>query len=189
MRTWLPPLLLLCATLSAPARAAEPSAHLLPCAHCDRDAGRPSFRSQFAAGAAAAMVAVPLSLGFAIGFGAVPTDLLVALIPAALVLVIVPALAVTWAVRAMGNRDHPGTYRWAPAVWLTLGVQLLAVAGGMLFGLAVANFTSFFLVTLAEMVLLPAAATLPMRWQAARPVAVSGPAAAAAFSPAMSFSF
>ena len=77
-----------------------------------------------------------------------------------------------------------------------LGLPAAAVAGAVVGGvIGAASFRAglrgsyFALVTLAEMVLLPAAAILPMRFQASRPVALNGPAASAAFTPAMSFAF
>jgi hypothetical protein len=53
--------------------------------------------------------------------------------------------------------------RFQPAVWVTLGVHVLAVTGAVLLGATVQDARDAALFTLAEVVLLPTAGMLTMR--------------------------
>jgi hypothetical protein len=63
----------------------------------------------------------------------------------------------------VGNLGAPGSARFQPAIWVALGVHVLAIVGAVAFGVATIDLGTVALFTLVEAVLLPSAVTLTMR--------------------------
>jgi hypothetical protein len=147
-------------------RAAPESARLLP----EQPVAGPMTDNplrwmalELATGAGAAVVAVPATLALSAWVGSLSSNLGWAAGPAVLLLVALPPLAVTGAQWLLGNLLEPGSVRFQPAVWVALGVHVLAVTGAVLLGATVHDFRDAALFTLAEAVLLPTAVALTMR--------------------------
>jgi hypothetical protein len=118
---------------------------------------------ELAAGAGVAVVAVPTTLAVSAWVGSLSSELGWAAAPAMLLLVALPPLAVTGAQWMLGEVLQPGSVRFQPAAWVTLGVHVLAVTGAVLLGATVHDARDAALFTLAEVVLLPTAGMLMMR--------------------------
>ncbi|MFE8603639.1 hypothetical protein [Archangium violaceum] len=114
-------------------------------------------------GAGAAVVAVPATLALSAWVGSLSSDLVLAAAPAMVLLLAVPPLAVTGVQWLVGNALHPGSVRFQPAVWVALGVHVLAVTGAVLLGATVDDLGDAALFTLVEALVLPTAVTLTMR--------------------------
>jgi hypothetical protein len=114
------------------------------------------------AGAGAALLATPVALWGAAGLGTLSNNLVLAAVPAVLLLAALPPLAVTLVELLVGNALAPGLARFQPAFWVALGTHVLAIAGGIALGLSVQRFGDVALFTLAEAVLLPVATTLTL---------------------------
>jgi hypothetical protein len=118
---------------------------------------------ELAAGAGAAVVAVPATLALSAWVGSLSSDLLLSAGPALVLLVALPPLAVVGVERWVGEALVPGSARLQPAVWAALGVHVLAVVGAVLLGTSVRDLGDAALFTLVEALVLPAAVTLTMR--------------------------
>jgi hypothetical protein len=108
-------------------------------------------------------VVVPATLALSAWVGSLSSNAALAAAPAMLLLVVLPPLAVTGAQWLLGELLQRGSVRFQPAVWVALGVHVLAVVGAVLLGATVSDWRDAALFTLAEMVLLPTAVTLTMR--------------------------
>ncbi|AKI98491.1 hypothetical protein ATI61_122110 [Archangium gephyra] len=144
------------------ARAAPESARLLP-AGLMTDNPVKWTALELGTGAGAAVVAVPATLALSAWVGSLSSDLVLAAAPAMVLLLVVPPLAVTGAQWLVGNALQPGSVRFQPAVWVALGVHVLAVTGAVLLGATVDDLGDAALFTLVEALVLPTAVTLTMR--------------------------
>ena len=147
-------------------RAASESARVLPEAPVGGLMADDPMRwmaLELAAGVGVALVAVPTTLAVSAWVGSLSSELGWAAAPAMLLLVALPPLAVTGAQWMLGEVLRPGSVRFQPAVWVTLGVHVLAVTGAVLLGATVHDARDAALFTLAEVVLLPTAGMLMMR--------------------------
>lgn len=115
---------------------------------------------ELAAGAGAAVVAVPLTLLASRGVGSLSNNLVLAAGPALLLFAVLPPLAVAGAEAWMGNRLSPGWGRLRPSLWVALGVQVLTTVAAISLGASAYSFRDVALLTLAEAVVLPASVTL-----------------------------
>ena len=118
---------------------------------------------ELATGAGAAVVSVPATLALSAWVGSLSSNLVLAAAPAMLLLVALPPLAVAGAQWFVGNLLQPGSVRLQPAVWVALGVHVLAVTGAVLLGATVDRLGDAALFTLVEALVLPTAVTLTMR--------------------------
>jgi len=153
-------------------RAAPESARLLPeqpAAGVMTDNPLRWMALELATGAGAALVAVPATLALSAWVGSLSSNLVGAGAPALVLLLALPPLAVTGAQWLVGNLLQPGSVRFQPAVWVALGVHVLAVAGAVFLGATVDRFADAALFTLVDALVLPAAVTLTLR--ATSPVA------------------
>jgi hypothetical protein len=115
--------------------------------------------SDYGVGAAATVVAVPVSMALAAWAGSLSSDLLWAALPAAAIFIALPAVLVTLIEVIISNREVPGSGRWRPALWLGLGAQTVLLAIGVLAHVWVGDVVAAALFTLLEAVVLPAAVT------------------------------
>ncbi len=148
------------------ARAAPESARLLPeqpAAGMMTDNPLRWMALELATGAGAAVVAVPATLALSAWVGSLSSNLVLAAAPAMVLLLALPPLAVTGAQWLLGNALGPGSVRFQPAVWVALGVHVLAVTGAVLLGGTVDRLGDAALFTLVEALVLPTAVTLTMR--------------------------
>jgi len=141
------------------------------------------WTSQALVGAGATIVSVPVGLLLGTLWGGVSNNLLVAAIPSVILFAALPPLAVTWAEWLTGNWGAPGSVTFQPALWVALGVHLVATAVAIGLGVSSINLASVAIFTLIEAVLLPTAVTLTMRLTAPQ---AGAPAARAPVSPAVS---
>jgi CubicO group peptidase (beta-lactamase class C family) len=118
---------------------------------------------QLAAGAAAAVLVVPLSLLVGRWVGSLASSTVLAALPALLVVAVLPPLAVVAAVAQACRRLEPGSPRLGGAVGVALGVQGLMLVGAVWAGVSAWRPGDMALLTLAEAVVLPAAVALRIR--------------------------
>jgi hypothetical protein len=159
-------------------RAAPESARLLPeagAAGMHADNPMKWMALELAAGAGAAVVAVPATLALSAWVGSLSSDLGWAAAPAMVLLLALPPLAVAGVQTWVGNLLRPGSARFQPAVWVGLGVHALAVVGAVLLGASAHNLGDAALFTVTEALLLPVAMSLTMR--ATAPVPLQSPRA------------
>lgn len=123
----------------------------------------PGAAIELGAGAAAALVSVPLTLLAGAWVGSLSANLLLAAIPSVILLAALPPLAVTAAVYFASAwwGGRPG--RFSPAIWTTLAAHVLLVAGGVFLGASAQDLPSAALFTVAEALVLPAVAVGTMR--------------------------
>jgi hypothetical protein len=143
-------------------QAAPESARLLP-AGLMTDNPVKWTALELGTGAGAAVVVVPATLALSAWVGSLSSDLVLAAAPAMVLLLALPPLAVTGAQWLVGNALQPGSVRFQPAVWVALGVHVLAVTGAVLLGATVDDLGDAALFTLVEALVLPTAVTLTMR--------------------------
>ena len=163
--------LLLLALLSAPAWAqkveeAAPAAEPANDARLEGDkldtAGKPARSAwlvQAGAGAGAALVSVPAALYLGAWLGSLSNSIIWSIVPSFLVMALVPSLVVAWMVTRIGDLFSPGTFRFWPTFGITLAVNILALVVGGVAGLSVGVFARVLVFTVAEAIVLPAAAT------------------------------
>ena len=144
------------------ARAAPESARLLPAGMRVEHPAK-WMALELGTGAGAALVAVPATLALSAWVGSLSSNLVLAAAPAIVLLLALPPLAVTGAQWLVGNALQPGSVRFQPAVWVALGVHVLAVTGAVLLGATVDDLGDAALFTLVEALLLPTAVTLTLR--------------------------
>ncbi len=165
MRTLLSVVLVSAVVLVGGSADAKP--RLLPDSETGREYLDPSsFKLsalQFAAGAGAAVVTVPATLALAGWLGTLSSNLYLAAIPAALTFVALPALAVTIAEAWVGSWLTGREFRVLPSFWIALGTQTLMLVGGILAGAYAHNLGDAALLTVVNMLVLPAATTAAMR--------------------------
>jgi len=156
-------------------RAAPESARLLPerpeSAGVMTDNPVRWMALELATGAGAALVAVPATLALSAWVGSLSSNLVLAGAPALVLLLMLPPLAVTGAQWLVGNLLQPGSVTFQPAVWVGLGVHVLAVVGAIALGATVDRLGDAALFTLVEALVLPTAVALTLR--ATSPVAPS----------------
>ncbi len=137
-----------------------PSAAVVASAASSRaDLGLKLPALQFAAGAGAALVTTPLSLWAATALGTLSSNLVLAALPSVVLFAALPPVAVTLAAALVGNHLSPGSSRIGPAMWVTVGAQVVILTASILFGASSRNFGDAALISLADVLLLPAVAT------------------------------
>jgi hypothetical protein len=149
--------------LVAPCAHAETGPRLLPELEPASAASPMKWMAlEFAAGAGAAVVAVPVALLAGAGVGSLSSNLVLAAAPALLLFVLLPPLAVAGLEAWLGNRLSPGRGLFRPAIWVALAVHALTMGAAIALGASAYNWGDVALLTLAEAVVLPAAVTLTM---------------------------
>jgi hypothetical protein len=171
--------------VSLPAQASSPGLHLTPALGAleptrapaalqpASPSGEQPWTIQFLAGAGATVVAVPAGLYLGTLLGSLTNNLVLAALPPLLLFAALPPLAVTWAEWLVGNLGAEGRARFQPALWVALGVHVLAIVGAVAFGVSTLSFGTVAVLTLAEALLLPAAVTLTMRLTPGPPTALA----------------
>lgn len=148
----------------APSARAESGPRLLP--ELESPSGAPSpmkwMAMEFAVGAGAAVVSVPVALLAGAGLGSLSSNLVLAAAPALLLFLALPPLAVAGLEAWLGNRLSPGRGLFRPAIWVALAVHALVMGAAIGLGASAFNLGDVVLLTLAEAVALPAAVTLTM---------------------------
>lgn len=128
------------------------------------------------AGFGAALVSVPLTEVLGLVLGRDSPNLLVALLPVAVLFLALPSISVTFAEWGVG-RALGAEVRLQPAIYVAVGVQLVFLVAGILAVAWVGDVTQAALFSLAEVLLLPASVTAVMNIQLGlrphRPVADS----------------
>ncbi|MFL5320612.1 MAG: hypothetical protein ACJ790_13205 [Myxococcaceae bacterium] len=165
MRTLLPVLLVLSCLFVPTVARAQQSATLLPKESRVELSGHDRW-IQFAAGAAATIVAVPVGLLLGSAIGTTSNNYIVALIPAVLMWTLLPPVAATLAEWWTGNHLLPGSSRIMPALLVGIGVHLVVVVASiLLFGVDAHSVLDVVLLTAGTALLLPTAITLSMmKW-------------------------
>lgn len=115
--------------------------------------------SLFAVGAATTVVAVPLALELGMWVGTRSGNTLLAALPALLVVVLLPPLAVVAAENGWARRLKKKRPRTGVAVAASLGVQLLTVAAAIFAGVSAPRYGDAVLLTMVEALLLPLVVT------------------------------
>ncbi|WP_375768987.1 hypothetical protein NR798_46200 [Archangium gephyra] len=144
-------------------RAEPEPLRLLPSAGMMREQPLRWTALELGTGAGAALVSVPATLALSAWVGTLSPDLVLAAAPAMVLLLALPPLAVTGTQWLVGNALQPGSVRFQPAVWVALGVHVLAVTGAVVLGATVDDLGDAALFTLVEALVLPTAVTLTMR--------------------------
>lgn len=115
--------------------------------------------SLFAIGAATTVVAVPLALALGMWVGTRSANAVQAVVPALLVVVLLPPLAVVLAENAWARRLKKKRPRAVLAVVASLGAQLLTVAAAIFAGVSAPRYGDAVLLTMVEALLLPLVVT------------------------------
>jgi len=115
--------------------------------------------SLFAVGAATTVVAVPLALELGMWVGTRSANTVQAVVPALLVVVLLPPLAVVLAENAWARRLKKKRPRAGLAVAASLGAQLLTVAAAIFAGVSAPRYGDAVLLTMVEALLLPLVVT------------------------------
>jgi hypothetical protein len=167
LRKWLAVLSFACA---AGALAASSPA---PRSSAPKEEQRPTLLLQIGAGVVAAAVTAPVSVWLGQWVGSWTGSDLAAL-PALLLAVAVPPLAVTFSGWLAGNWGGPERYHLTPALWVTAGVSVATFVVAGLLGLNANEPGRLAAYTAADAVLLPAAAVTTFQLTAApSPVSLS----------------
>ena len=140
----------------------------------------PKAKLLVATGAAAALLATPASLMLGSWVGNGSNNLLGALVPAMLIVLLVPTLAVLFAEWRAAERAAPGRFRWLPALAVALLTQLAVIAGGVLLGVNGVSGAGIALFTLADVLALPTVTTALLNWTE-RPPTISVPVLSGTF--------
>jgi hypothetical protein len=155
------------AAISAPAPAEGPPLRL----------GARERGIQFAAAAGATLVTVPAGMLLGGALGTLSNDYVRVAPLAVLTWIVLPALAATAAGWWTGNRLLEGSTRFAPAVWVALGTNLLLAVAAIVGGVNAANPLHLSLFSLASALVIPGALTGAwMLWDAS-PSPAAPPAA------------
>ena len=117
-----------------------------------------------ATGAAAAFFVAPASLLLGTGVGKVSNNLYLAALPALLITLLLPPLAVVFTEWLAADRVAPGRFRWGPALGVAFLSQALVMAGAILLGVSGTSSAGAALFTLADAVALPTATTAMLKW-------------------------
>lgn len=115
--------------------------------------------SLFAVGAATTVVAVPLALELGMWVGTRSASTLRAVVPALLVVVLLPPLAVVVAEHLWARRLKKKRVRTGLAVAASLGTQLLTVAAAIGAGVSAPRYGDAVLLTMVEALVLPLVVT------------------------------
>jgi hypothetical protein len=108
----------------------------------------------------AAAVAVPLALGLGMWVGTGPSNTVRAVVPALLVVVLVPPLAVVGVERWWSRRVGARRLRTGVAVGAALGAQVLLLGALVAAGTSAHRYGDAVLLTLLEALVLPLVVTL-----------------------------
>jgi hypothetical protein len=114
--------------------------------------------SLFAVGAATAVVAVPLALVIGMWVGTRSSNTLLAVVPALLVVLLLPPLAVV-AAESGWSRRVGSKLRMGVAVGAALGVQVLTLAAAIGVGVSAPRYGDAVLLTMVEALVLPLVVT------------------------------
>jgi CubicO group peptidase (beta-lactamase class C family) len=114
---------------------------------------------RWAVNAAVALVGVPLALLAGRWVGARGTSMVLAALPALLLVVVGPALAVVGAEAWVGPRMDPGRLRWGRAVGAAIAAQVLMLVGAVGAGASARRLEDVALLTLVEAVVLASVVT------------------------------
>jgi hypothetical protein len=144
--------------MSQPQSARAPSPEPGSVAPRSKAAGHSRRGSLFAIGAATAVVAVPLALELGMWVGTRSSNTLRAVVPALLVVLLVPSLAVVVAESVWGRRVG-ARLRTGVAVGAALGVQLLTLAAAIGAGVSAPRYGDAVLLTMVEALVLPLVVT------------------------------
>lgn len=132
---------------------------------------------QFAAAAGATLVTVPVGMLLGGAIGTLSNDY-VRVAPLSLIAwVALPALAATAAGWWTGNRLVEGSTRFAPAVWVALGANLVLAVAAIVGGVNAANPLHLSLFSLASALVIPGALTGTWVLRDAGPSPAAPPAA------------
>ncbi len=119
---------------------------------------------RYGAGVAAGVVVVPLSLALGTWLGTTSSNLVAAALPALLVVLILPPVAMTLGPWWAGNRLEEGSARLRPALWVAAGVHLAVFVAALLLGASSRDLGEGALVVGADALLVPLAVTATMHW-------------------------
>jgi len=136
-----------------------PDAQLAPADLAPRHSRARLLALDFGAGAAAAVVAVPVSLALANWIGQLSPDNFVSGLPALVLFVTLPALAITLSEWWISNHLEPGSARVRPAIWAALGAQFAVWIVGALLGAGIIDLPSIIAFTLCDAILVPGVVT------------------------------
>lgn len=129
---------------------------------------RPVLLLQIGTGVVAAAVTAPVSIWLGQWVGSWTGSDLGAL-PALLLAVALPPVAVSLGGWLIGNRGGPERYHLSPAIWVTAGVSVATFIVAGILGLNANEPARLAAYTAADMVLLPAAAVTTFQLTAAPP--------------------
>lgn len=124
----------------------------------------PAPKVLVATGAAAAFFVAPAALMLGGWLGSLSNDFYGAALPALLVALLLPPLAVVFAEWLTADHAAPGRFRWLPALGAVLLTQLVMIAGAVLLGVSGVSASGAALFTLADVVALPTVATAVLHW-------------------------
>jgi hypothetical protein len=156
-------LLVILSFASAPAALADP-----PTTASTAGEQRPVLLLQAGSGVVAAAVTAPLSIWAGQWLSTLTGSDLGAL-PALLLAVALPPVAVSLASWVAGNWAGPGRFHLSPAIWITTGVSVATFVAAGFLGFNANEPGRLAAYTAADMVLLPAAAVITMQWTAGEP--------------------
>jgi hypothetical protein len=114
-------------------------------------------------GVVAAAVGVPLALLAGMWVGSLASSTVLAALPALLIVLVLPPLAVVGAQRWVGRRLDSGSPRMGAAVGAAFGLQVLMLGGAVWAGASARRLGDATLLTLVEAAVLPTAVTLVAR--------------------------
>ena len=129
-----------------------------------RPRSRRPWSHELVAGLIAGSLSLPATalLSGAIGRGS--GNLLAAAIPAALLYLILPPLAVTFSSYGVGLFFDDAGISWSPALWMALGVQVLGFALTALTGFSTQRANDLVAITAIHTLALGATVTLTLPW-------------------------
>lgn len=151
--------------LSAPAMAAT----LTPELHTE--SSQSPRKWQLVAGAATAVVSVPVGIFVGGALGTVSNNLYAALIPGVLAWALIPAVAVSVVELVVGNSLSPGSSKLSPAIFAAVGANLAIVVVSILLGADARGLAHLSLITLVSALVLPSVTTGVMAATAPQPEA------------------
>ncbi len=128
---------------------------------------RPVLLLQVGSGVAAAAIATPASIFLGQWVSSLTGSNYLGGLPALLMVVAVPPVAVTLSSWLAGNWGGPERFRLSPAIWVATGVSLAALVAAGFLGFNATEPGQVALYTAADAVLLPAAAVGMLQWTAA----------------------
>jgi hypothetical protein len=158
-------------TMSSPQRTGVlSSSPLKPLDRLERRSPR-RWAWRWAVNGAMAAAVVPVSLLAGVWVGSLSSKTVLAVLPALIIVAVVPPLGVVGAEAWLGQRLEPGRMRWGRTVGVALGVQVLLLGGAVGAGASARKLGEAAVLTLVEVAVLATVVT----WVARRS-ASSGPA-------------